>query len=123
MGVVDIEALRGFCLSLPYVKEDFPFDESTLVFKVGGKVFALLNIDSFDFINLKCNPEFAVELRERYSGITPGYHMNKKHWNTVQIDGSFPARLLPEWTRHSYDLVLASLPAKVRLALDAGSEL
>lgn len=117
---MDIEALRGFCLSLPYVKEDFPFDESTLVFKVGGKVFALLNIDSFDFINLKCNPEFAVELRERYSGITPGYHMNKKHWNSVYIHSDVPEKELVDLIQHSYYLVFDSLTRKVKNELTLG---
>lgn len=112
-----IEAFREFCLSLPAATEDFPFDEQTLVFKVGGKMFALTDIELFESINLKCDPEKAVELREQYEGVLPGYHMNKKHWNTVLTDGSVPDRLLKEWTRDSYELVKAGLPRKTRESL------
>ena len=109
-----IEAYREYCLSLPAVTEELPFDEVTLVFKVGGKLFALTNIDLFQSINLKCDPEKATELRELYAGVKPGYHMNKKHWNTVSTDGSIPDQLLKGWTKDSYDLVVAGLPKKVR---------
>lgn len=112
-----IEAYREYCLSLPAVTEGFPFGEETLVFKVGGKMFALTDVDLFQSVNLKCEPEKAAELRERYAGVKPGYHMNKKHWNTVSTDGSVPDRLLKEWTKDSYDLVVASLPKKVRESL------
>lgn len=112
-----IEAFREYCLSLPAVTEEFPFGEETLVFKVGGKMFALTDIDLFQSINLKCDPEKAVELRELYDGVLPGYHMNKKHWNTVLADGSIPDHLLKEWTKESYDLVVATLPKKVRESL------
>ena len=80
---MDIELLREECLSLPYVEEKFPFDEYTLVFYVGSKLFALTDLQTPNSVNLKCDPEQAIELRERYMGIVPGYHMNKKHWNTL----------------------------------------
>lgn len=112
-----IEVFREYCLSLPGTIEDFPFDEETLVFKVGGKMYALTNIDLFESVNLKCEPEKAVELREQYEGVLPGYHMNKKHWNTVFADGSVSDQLLKEWTKNSYDLVVAGLPKKVRESL------
>lgn len=106
---MDIEKFRDLCLAKKGVTESFPFDEKTLVFKVMGKMFALADVEMFDGINLKCDPERAIELRERYSGIGPGYHMNKKHWNTVRVDGSVPDELIIELTNHSYELVAASL--------------
>lgn len=108
------ESLREYCLSLPATTEAFPFDEQTLVFKVKGKIFALTDVDTFASINLKCDPERAVELREQHSSILPGYHMNKKHWNTVLLDGSLGDKLLKELMLHSYQLVVAGLPKKVR---------
>ncbi len=111
---MNIEDFRAYCLSKPGVTEGFPFDETTLVFKVGGKMFALLDVDAFESVNLKCDPEKAVELRERFTGVQPGYHMNKKHWNTVQMDGSVPDPLILEWLNDSYDLVLKKLPKAVR---------
>jgi predicted DNA-binding protein (MmcQ/YjbR family) len=111
---MDLEAFRTYCLSKAGVTEGFPFDNETLVFKVSGKIFALTNISTFDAVNLKCDPEKAIELRETYSAVTPGYHMNKKHWNTIEFDGSVGFRLLKEWIDHSYDLVLNSLPRKER---------
>ncbi|EMR02813.1 MmcQ/YjbR family DNA-binding protein [Cesiribacter andamanensis] len=112
------ESLREFCLRLPAATEDFPFDAQTLVFKVGGKMFALTDVDEFTSINLKCDPERAVELREQYDSILPGYHMNKKHWNTVLLEGSLPEKLVQELILHSYQLVVASLPRKVREELE-----
>jgi predicted DNA-binding protein (MmcQ/YjbR family) len=110
-----IEALRDYCLSLPKVTEDFPFDESTLVFRVGGKIFLLTDIDEGKSFNAKCDPERAIELRETYpDAIFPGYHMNKKHWNTVWLDGQLDPALLLDLIKHSYDLILKSLPAKKR---------
>ena len=102
---MDPESLRAYCLSLPAVTETFPFDEQTLVFKVKDKMFALTDVDSFASINLKCDPERAIELREQHDSILPGYHMNKKHWNTIIIDGTVSARILQSWIDHSYDLV------------------
>lgn len=108
------ESLREYCLSLPGTTEEFPFDEQTLVFKVKGKIFALTDVDTFASMNLKCDPERAVELREQYSSILPGYHMNKKHWNTVLLDGSLGETLVKELVLHSYQLVVAGLPKKLR---------
>ena len=111
---MDIELYRIYCLNKPGVTEEFPFDNRTLVFKVCGKMFSLLDIETFDSINLKCDPEKAIQLRELYPGVIPGYHMNKKHWNTVGCDGSISDKLILEWTDDSYNLVLNSLPLKVR---------
>ena len=91
-----IEEFRDYCLSFPGVTEGFPFDESTLVFKVMGKMFALTGVDSFEFINLKCDPEKSLELRASYEEITPGYHMNKKHWNSVNVHGYLEDELILE---------------------------
>ena len=112
---MDIEAFRDYCLSKPFVEESFPFDQSTLVFKVSGKIFALTNLYSASFsVNLKCDPEKAIELRELYTEVKPGYHMNKKHWNTVDFDGYLRQRKLVEMIDHSYELVVKKLPAKQR---------
>lgn len=112
---MDIEAFRQYCLNKKGVEETFPFDEVTLVFKVMGKMFALTGLDSASFtVNLKCDPVWAVELREQYPEIQPGWHMNKTHWNTVDFEGSLSHPLLCELIDHSYDLVLKSLPKKVR---------
>jgi predicted DNA-binding protein (MmcQ/YjbR family) len=100
------------------VTEEFPFDESTLVFKVMGKMFALTNLDSFESINLKCDPEAGVQLREQYSSVLPGYHMNKKHWITVLMDGSIPDKIIQEWIEQSYRLVAASLTKSQKIDLD-----
>lgn len=102
---MNIEELRSYCLSKPGVTEGFPFGEDTLVFKVKGKIFVLANLDGDLSINLKCDPAFALELRERFSSVIPGYHMNKKHWNTVFIDGTIPDKEILTWIGLSYDLV------------------
>jgi predicted DNA-binding protein (MmcQ/YjbR family) len=102
---MNIESLREYCLSKPDVTEGFPFGESTLVFKVKGKIFALANLDGDLSVNLKCEPAYALELREKYSSVIPGYHMNKKHWNTVLLDGSVPDSEIFSWIDHSYSLV------------------
>ena len=107
---MNIEQIREYCLKKKGVTEEFPFDEDTLVFKVAGKIFLLASLDSIPLqINLKCDPEIAVELREEYDSVQPGYHMNKKHWNTIFIDGSLRKELLLKWIDHSYDLVVAGL--------------
>lgn len=108
-----LEAFREHCRTKPGFGEDLPFGPETLVFRVAGKIFALMDVDVFSSVNLKCDPERAVELRARYVGIEPGYHMNKQHWNTVKSTG-VPSTLLLELVDHSYDLVRASLPKKVR---------
>ncbi len=107
-----IESFQEFCLSLPEVTEEFPFGPDTLVYKVRGKMFALTDLSLFESINLKCNPEEAIELRERYPAVTPGYHMNKKHWNTIALDNSIKDTLLYSWIRSSYDLVLSGMPKR-----------
>jgi predicted DNA-binding protein (MmcQ/YjbR family) len=111
---MDIEEVRAYCLLKKGAEESFPFDDTTLVIKVGGKIFILLNLENDFSMNLKCDPERAIGLRESNPAITPGYHMSKKHWNTVIPDGSVSKKLLFEMIDHSYDLVFRSLPAKVR---------
>jgi predicted DNA-binding protein (MmcQ/YjbR family) len=111
---MNIETFREYCLSKKATTEDFPFDQETLVFKVGGKMFALTGIEQFQSINLKCDPELAIELREKYDGITPGYHMNKKHWNSVKMDGSVPMKVVQKMIDDSYSLVVSSLPKRER---------
>lgn len=107
---MNIEAYRNYCLKKKGITEEFPFDKSTLVYKVMGKIFALTDIDSFQSINLKCDPEKARQLREAHEGVTPGYHMSKKHWNTVQTDGSIADSLIFQWIDDSYQLVVDKLP-------------
>jgi len=106
---MNIEELREYCLKKKGVDESFPFDETVLVFKVMGKIFALTSTEGEFTINLKCEPEKAIELREKYSGVKPGYHMNKKHWNTIYFDGSVSDVDTKDWVDHSYDLVVKSL--------------
>ena len=112
---MDIETLREYCLAKKNVEESFPFGETTLVFKVKGKMFLLTQLDTpvLEF-NVKCDPEKAIEWREQYAAVQPGYHMNKKHWNTVTADGSVPNRIMREMIDDSYDLVVASLPKNMR---------
>ncbi|OIJ95781.1 MmcQ/YjbR family DNA-binding protein [Streptomyces monashensis] len=114
------EELRAFCLSFNAAVEDFPFNPETSVFKVLGKMFALTHLAGRPLtVNLKCDPEDAVRLRVEHEGlIVPGWHMNKRHWNTVTVDGGLPPRLLRELIEDSYDLVVASLPRAERLRLD-----
>lgn len=114
---MNIEEFRDYCLSLKAVREEFPFDDQTLVFKVKGKIFALADVDIFESINLKCDPEEAIELRERYPAVRPGYHMSKVHWNTILMDGSIPDTQLKDWIRKSYGLVVKKLPKKDSLGL------
>jgi len=116
---MNIEELREYCISKKGVTECFPFDEVTLVFKVMGKMFALTNLDGPTTINLKCDPDRAIELREQYSDILPGYHMNKTHWNTVNVQGSLSNQIIKELIDHSYDLVVKSLTRKLREELQA----
>jgi predicted DNA-binding protein (MmcQ/YjbR family) len=104
---VDLESFRHHCLKKENVTEEFPFGEETLVYKVNGKIFAISNLETFESVNLKCDPEKAVELREQYAAVQPGYHMNKKHWNTVLVDGSVSDVLIKQWIDHSYQLVVS----------------
>ncbi|MBD3747956.1 MAG: MmcQ/YjbR family DNA-binding protein [Sphingobacteriales bacterium] len=107
---MNIESLREYCISKAGVTEGFPFGEDTLVFKVGGKIFLLTSLNHPISFNVKCVPEKAIQLRELYTEVTPGYHMNKKHWNTVFYNGSLTNHQLKEMINHSYDLVFQSLP-------------
>ena len=103
---MNAEEIREYCLSKKGVEESFPFGNETLVFKVGNKIFLLTSLDSENFrFNVKCDPEKAIELREEFACVLPGYHMNKKHWNTVVVDGSVSTKQLKQWIDHSYDLV------------------
>ncbi|MGZ8557792.1 MAG: MmcQ/YjbR family DNA-binding protein [Chitinophagaceae bacterium] len=112
---MDIEQLRDYCLSKRGVEETFPFGPDTLVYKVGGKVFMLMGLDYEGLrFNVKCDPGKAIELREEFACVLPGYHMNKKHWNTIVVDGSASVKLLKEWIDDSYELVAGSLPKKLR---------
>lgn len=112
---MDIEQLRDYCIAKKGVTEGFPFDSETLVFKVMGKMFALVSLEANPLsMNLKCDPENAIALREEYSCVLPGYHMSKTHWNTIVIDGSVPDSLLRDWIDQSYNLVVAGLPKSVR---------
>jgi predicted DNA-binding protein (MmcQ/YjbR family) len=111
---MNIEELRAYCLSKKGVTESFPFDEYTLVFKVMDKMFLLTGLDEELSINIKCEPEKAEELRAEYPSVLPGYHMSKKHWNTVMIDGTIRDKQIYEWIDESYDLVVNSLSKKKR---------
>jgi len=112
---MDIETLRSYCISKKGVSEDFPFDDVTLVFKVMGKMFALVSLERLPLqVNLKCNPEKAIELREEHDGaILPGYHMSKVHWNTLIVEKISP-KLILELIDHSYDLVVSKLTKKLK---------
>ncbi len=114
---MNIEEFREYCLAKPATSESLPFDNKTLVFKVHNKMFSLAGIENFESVNLKCDPEYAIELREKFEGVQPGYHMNKQHWNTVLTDGSVLDDLLYELIDHSYDLVARGLRKKVRDSL------
>lgn len=116
---MDIESIRDYCLQLPYVEECFPFGDENLVFKVKGKIFAIISLDDFPArINLKCEPSLALEWREQYHAIIPGYHMNKKHWNTLILEGSLPAQFIQSAIQLSFQLVVQSLPKKDRFTFD-----
>src|SRR5437763_873091 len=112
---MDLAEFREYCLSKPYTTEGTPFGETVLVFKVGGKMFALLSLDEVPpRVNLKCDPDLALELRDRYEQVRPGYHMNKRHWNTVEIGSGLSEKELREMIDHSYALVLNGLPRATR---------
>ncbi len=111
---MNIEELRSYCLAKKGVTESLPFGEDTLVFKVMDKIFALSNLEGDFSVNLKCDPEKAIELREHYPSVQPGYHINKKHWNTIYIDGSIDDQLIREWIDHSYQLVVDSLSGQLK---------
>ncbi|MFL5827329.1 MAG: MmcQ/YjbR family DNA-binding protein [Thermoleophilaceae bacterium] len=113
-------SLQSLCLSMPGAVEEFPFGPQTSAFKVGGKMFALSALGSRPLrVSLKCEPELAEQLRLTYAAITPGYHLNKRHWNTVEFDGSVPDAMVRDMVEDSYDLVVDGLPASKRRTLSA----
>ncbi|MFT2007557.1 MmcQ/YjbR family DNA-binding protein [Pontibacter sp. 13R65] len=115
---MNIEEFREYCLAKPGTTEAMPFGEDTLVFKVCGKIFALTNVNTYSSgINLKCDPTLAIELREKYTCVLPGYHMSKKHWNTIVPDGSVPDKLLQQWIDDSYNLIVQKLPKALQASL------
>jgi len=115
---MDLERFRDYCLSLKGVTEEMPFDNNTLVFKVMGKIFTAVDIDAFESFNVKCDPELAITLRERFPHtVLPGYHMNKKHWNTIVVRGEMGDQDQLKWVKYSYDLVVEKLPKKFRESL------
>lgn len=120
---MNIEQLRTYCLSKALTTEDLPFDENTLAFKVGGKIFALTNLKNTErTVNLKCAPEYALQLRNEYPDwIVPGYHMNKKHWNTVNFE-HLSSELIGKLIDHSYELVVQKLPKKIQQTIKTADE-
>ncbi len=111
---MNIESYREFCLSLPHTTEKMPFGPNVLVFYIGGKMFSLVDIESFEFINVKCEPEKAIALRAEYEEVQPGYHMSKKHWNSLYLNGKLSDTQISEWIKDSYELVKEGLPKKMR---------
>lgn len=109
---MNIEEIREYCIQKKGVTEGFPFDDKVLVFKVINKMFVLTNVENWESVNLKCDPEKAVELREQFMGIREGFHMSKKHWNTVLIESDVSHKLLIELIDHSYDLIVSKLTKK-----------
>ena len=111
---MNLDRIISYCESFPGTTFEFPFDKTTLVIKVLGKMFLLIDIEESTSFNVKCDPEQALELRERYASVRPGYHMNKTHWNTITINGELDEKELRHWIKHSYDLVVSKLPKKQR---------
>lgn len=109
---MNIEDFREYCLTFTGVTEDFPFDEETIAFKVMDKIFALANVDNFDRINIKCDPVKAATLRTLYEEVQPGFHMNKRHWNSVDPQGTLDDEIIEEWIKDSYTLVTEGLSRK-----------
>lgn len=120
---MNIEELRDYCIAKPGVTEEFPFDETTLVFKVMGKMFVFTNLDGDWKLNLKCDPEWAMELREMYPAVQPGYYMNKKLWNSVVMDGSLQSKLVLEMVDHSYQQVINKLTKRQKEELRTLTEM
>lgn len=114
---MDIETVRAYCLSLPQATEDFPFDESTLAFRIGGKFFAMLHLENTDWFVLKCNPEYAIDLRDQHLEIAGAWHMNKKYWNQLNLSGGLTDDFIRQWIRHSYNEVLLKMSKKQRESL------
>lgn len=115
---MNVEEIRNYCLNKREVTEGMPFGDTVVVYKVAGKVFLLVSLDESHLqFNAKCEPAKAIELREEYDCVQPGYHMNKKHWNTIKVDGSVGDKMLMAWIDHSYDMVVKGLPQKERIRL------
>jgi predicted DNA-binding protein (MmcQ/YjbR family) len=114
---MNIEEYRDFCLSLKGAEEGMPFDKKTLVFTIKGKMFGSTNIETFDLINVKCKPEEAIILREQFEAVIPGYYMNKKHWNSIKMDGTIPDKQIKEWIKNSYSLIVSAFPKKIQKEL------
>ncbi len=116
---MNADAVRDLCASFPGSTSDYPFGPEVRVYRVGGKIFALVGEDGTD-VSLKCDPTFAEVLRQNHAAITPGYHLNKRHWNTIALDGTVPAPQVAELVRHAYEIVLASLTKKEQARIAAG---
>jgi hypothetical protein len=116
---MNIELLLNHCMAKKGVEETFPFDEDTLVFKVMGKIFALISLSNPNQVNLKCNPEKAIDYRANFMAVFPAFHMNKSHWNTVQFNEDVSDSLILEMVNDSYHLVVAKLPKKLKSELDS----
>lgn len=115
---MNIEELRNYCLSLKGTEGTLPFDNKTLVFSVKGKMFCATNLETYELINVKCNPEKALLLREQYDEVIPGYYMNKTHWNSIKTNGKISDTKIKEWIIDSYNLVVAGLPKKIQQELN-----
>lgn len=111
---MNIEYVREYCLSLPQTTEDLPFDEKTLCFRVAGKIFAILDLEDTEWFALKCEPEYAIELRERHTEISAAWHMNKKYWNQLNLQGMLPDDLIQHLICHSYNEVIKKIPKKLK---------
>ena len=111
---MNIETIREYCLSLPLATEDFPFDENVLVFRVMNKIFAMVDLSDIEWFVLKCEPEYAISLRDVHPEITGAYHMNKKHWNQIDMYGSLSDELIRSLIRHSYAQVVKKLPQRIK---------
>ncbi len=109
---MQLQTVIDYCTSRPGSTQEFPFDDTTLVFKIKGKMFALISLDEPHRINLKCDPAYALVLRQQYPQVRPGYHMNKKHWNTIELDGTVTDENMMQWIDDSYELVIRKLPEK-----------
>lgn len=115
---MNIEDYRTFCLSLKGSEESMPFDDKALVFSVKGKMFSLTNnIETFDLVNVKCDPEEALEIREQFNSVKPGYYMNKKHWNSIEMDNSISNEQIQKWIVNSYQIIVSKLPKKIQAEL------
>ena len=114
---MNIETVREYCLSLPMATEDFPFDETTLAFRVYGKIFAMVDLERTEWFVLKCNPDYALELREMHPEIAPAWHMNKKHWNQINLFGMLSDEMIQSLIKHSYEEVVKKLPKKFKRLL------